>query len=63
VWTDGTPITFTKWAKGQPDGKTPQGDPEHCLVTNFEEKNIGMMMTVLPDVVLSANIGSKTKDI
>ncbi len=25
-------------------------------------KNIGMMMTVVPDVVLSANIGSKTKD-
>ena len=38
VWTDGTPITYTKWAKGQPDGKTPQGAPEHCLVTNFEAK-------------------------
>ncbi len=62
VWTDATPFTYTRWYAHQPDGRTPTGLPEHCLVINFMDPEMWDDDDCFDrGVPSSANTGSTTR--
>jgi len=50
LWSDGSPVTYTAWGKGQPDNA---GDKEHCMHVNWGQKDVwndATCKTVFPSV-------------